>query len=577
MKIQKINTGNEPVKKQMGNSNNRKRFAYRYMLIIFLILFFIQANTFSQPTEDIYEKINRNMDVFGKAFKEISLNYVDYLDVDKFMKAGIDGMFSTLDPYTTFYDESNKSEITLITAGKFGGIGLTIELKDSLTVITDILPGYEAERRGLRAGDIIREIDGTDIKPLKPEKIRMMVRGEPGTTVNFKIERNTEVIDFVLTRQEIILKNVSFTGFIGEEQDGAGYIKLDRFTNTSVSEFENSLKSLKSTGKLKGLIIDLRGNGGGLLEAAIEILNKIVPKNNLLLITKGREADSEEKFFSKEEPLLSPELPVIVLINKFTASASEIVAGAIQDLDRGVIIGTKSLGKGLVQQIKDISYGRTIKLTNKKYFTPSGRWIQEKNYFKENKYGVFINDKTYDIKEFKTLNGRTVTAYGGIMPDIEVSLFPESEVYKNLLSKDAFFKFVNYYLTLYPDTKSFKCNEEEMTIFEQFLKENDIFFTSAEESKLKELEELTKKKSELNSESSKHFDNLREIFRAEGYTEFENAKAELKRAIELEMYKRLFVEEERIKASFSSDIQLESAINLLRNLSEYNKILNKNF
>lgn len=554
----------------MKNIKMKKTF---YSVLI-ILLFLFSGNGFPQSEKDIYDTINKNMDIFGKAFKEIALNYVDNINMDKFIRAGIEGMFSTLDPYTVYYDETNKSEIDLITAGKFGGIGVTIELKDSIVMITDIMTGYEAERKGLRTGDIITEINGTDLKNQKLEKVRMMVRGEPGTKLSFKISRNGEIINFNLTRQEIILKNVSYFGFIGEESEGIGYIKLERFTNTSVNEFENSLKSIKTSGNLKALIIDLRGNGGGLLDAAIGILNKLVPKNNLLLITKGRGKDSEEKFFSKEEPLISKDIPIAVLVNKFTASASEIVAGAIQDLDRGVVIGTKSLGKGLVQQIKDLSYGSTMKITNKRYYTPSGRWIQEKNYFKENKYGVFINDRVFEQKEFKTLNGRQVFAYGGIFPDIEVQLISESEVYLNLLSKDAFFKFANYYLDNHPDTELFTCSDENFYEFRNFILQNGIFYTSGEDFKLNELKLLTENKSYNNSELDRYITEISGILKSREDTEFENAKSELKRAIEIEINKRILKEEDRIKASFISDMQLNKAISVLKDKQEYNSILN---
>lgn len=546
------------------------------ILITLLLAILLPGFVYSQYDKDIYDRINKNMDIFGKAYKEIALNYVDNINADRFIRAGIEGMFSTLDPYTVYYDETNKSEIELITAGKFGGIGLTIELRDSIILITDIMTGYEAERKGLRAGDIITEIDGVELKNIQLNKVRTMVRGEPGTKVLFKINRNGEIINFNLTRQAIILKNVSYHGFIGDESEGTGYIKLDRFTNTSVNEFENSLKNLRSTGNLKRLIIDLRGNGGGLLEAAIGILNKIVPRNNLLLITKGRDKDSEEKFFSNEEPLISEDIPVAVLINKYTASASEIVAGAVQDLDRGIIVGTKSLGKGLVQQIKDLSYGSMMKLTNKRYYTPSGRWIQEKNYFKENKYGVFVNNHIYEQKEFKTLNGRSVYAYGGISPDIDVQLIPESEVYLNLLLKDAFFKFANYYLEQNPSTGSFICTDEIFSEFKNFLTENNIFYTSGEKSKLKELKEITEKKSYENTGIDEYITGIETILKLKANNEFENSEEELKRAIEIEINKRLYTEEDRIKASFMSDTQLNKAISVLKNKQEYNSILNIN-
>ncbi|CAF4914667.1 unnamed protein product, partial [Rotaria sp. Silwood1] len=249
------------------------------------------------------------MDVFGKVYKEVALNYVDEIDADKFVKAGIEGMLGTLDPYTTYYDENSKDQIDLITAGKYGGIGVTIGVRDSTFTITDVMNGYEAQKKGLRVGDKIIELDGKDLSGTKYENTRLM----------------------------------------------------------------------------------------------------LVDKNSLLLITKGKESSSEKKYFSSEEPLVPKNVPVVVLTNEGTASASEIVAGAVQDLDRGVIVGTKSFGKGLVQQFRDLSNDKQMKITTSKYFTPSGRWIQQKDYFQENKFGVFLDKDKYNQSEFKTLGGRTVT------------------------------------------------------------------------------------------------------------------------------------------------------------------------
>lgn len=552
---------------------------FRTYLLIFISIIFFYGITL-EKNDDIYERINRNLEIFGNLYKEITLNYVDELDVDRFIKAGIEGMLNTLDPYTVYYDEKSKDELDLITVGKYGGVGITIELHDSIVVISDVMTGYEAEKKGLRKGDILLEIDGIKIKGIKLEKIRVMVRGEPGTQVKFLIERNKETFEVVLTRQEIILKNIPYSGFIGDTTDGIGYIKLSRFTATSVNEIETTIKTLKVNNNLKGLILDLRNNGGGLLDAAIGILNKLVPKNNLLLITKGRQIDAsgikreaEEKFFSREEPLLPPEIPIIILINGSTASASEIVAGAIQDLDRGVIVGTKSLGKGLVQQIRDLKYGTKLKLTTKRYFTPSGRWIQQKNYFLENKYGVFKDKFIQEGQTFKTINGRTVYANGGITPDVEVEQEPKGEVYDFLIKKDAFFKFANYYLEKNPEIKTFSCTDLVFQEFEKFLKDNEIFYTSAEEIKLTEILETAKKKKYSDSYINK-IENLIEISKKESEKEFLSVKEEIKRVIENEIDRKLLNEEERIKKSFSTDVQVLKAISIAKDIYKYNNILN---
>jgi carboxyl-terminal processing protease len=544
----------------------------KFQVFILIIICIILGTTF-KGNNDIYDKINRNMDVFGKVYKEVAINYVDAVDVDKFFEAGIEGMLATLDPYTVYYDDKNRDAIDLITTGKYGGIGITIGIKDSIMKITDIMTGYEAQRKGLRIGDIIKEINGTSTSDIQIEKLRQMVRGTPGTTLNFKIDRDGEIINFELTREEIILKNISYSGFIGNPEDGIAYLKLDRFTMNAENEVDNTLRTFKSKNTFKGVIFDLRDNGGGLLEAAIGIVNKFVNKNNLLLTTRGNSKDSEKKFFAKDEPLITSDIPLVLLINGNTASASEIVAGAIQDLDRGVIIGSKSFGKGLVQQVKDLNSDSRLKITIARYFTPSGRWIQSKNYFKENKSGVFLNTETFMQNEFKTLNGRTVYANGGITPDVEIKVEGESEIHSALLMKDMFFKFANYYLSQNPNIKTFKCSDNIYNQFEDFVKNQNFDYKSGEDKKIDELKQSASKKY-YSANYFNYLNQLEEEIRKEKEIEFEKAKDEIKRNIESEINKRIITETAQIEATFDNDLQLQEAIKVIKDKISYIKLLN---
>jgi carboxyl-terminal processing protease len=541
------------------------------LYLLFLIVF--SLGTSQNPREDIYEKINRNMDLFGQVYKEIALNYVDEIDADKFILAGIEGMLSTLDPYTTFIDESSKDQIELITTGKYGGIGITIGFRDSIVMVTEVMTGYEAERKGLRIGDKILEIDNR-IPDSKVDGIRGLVRGPVGSNVTLKIDREGEIIIFNLTREEIKLKNVSYYGFIDPVEDGIAYIRLDRFTNISESEFTNAIKTMESQREIKGLVIDLRNNGGGLLDAAIGILNKLVPKNSFLVMTKGKRADSEKKYFSKEEPILSPDVPLTVLINKRSASASEIVAGAIQDLDRGVIVGATSFGKGLVQQVRDLNSKSQLKLTASKYYTPSGRWIQEKDYFKENKYGVFLERDLYEQDQFRTLNGRIVNAHGGIFPDQVINVEGESKLHSTLISKDMFFKYANYYLERNPGISSVSPTNEIFLDFISFLKNQNFNYESAADKKINELREIASEKN-YGFEFTSQLDKLKTDIEIEERKEFENAKEEILQSIFQEMNKRLVTESEQIKATFPADKQLQEAVRIIRNRSEYNRLIGK--
>lgn len=527
-----------------------------------------------ERSDDIYDKINKNMDVFGKVYKEVALNYVDEIDADKFVKAGIEGMLNTLDPYTTYYDENSKDQIDLITAGKYGGIGVTIGVRDSTFTVTDVMNGYEAQKKGMRIGDKIIELDGTDLRGVKYESTKLMVRGPVGTNLNLKVDREGEILNFDLTRQEIILKVVSYYGMLEPSTDGVGYIRLDRFTNNALSEVENAIKTFKASGNFKGLVLDLRNNGGGLLDAAIGILNKIVDKNSLLLITKGKDAASEKKYFSQEEPLVPKSVPVVILTNEGTASASEIVAGAIQDLDRGVIVGTKSFGKGLVQQFRDLSNDKQMKITTSKYFTPSGRWIQQKDYFQENKFGVFMDKDKYNQTEFKTLDGRTVFAKGGIAPDIEVKVEGLSEVYYALQAKDMFFKYANDYLAKNPGIKSFKPSDENFADFKEFIKNRSFDYVSSADKKIDDLRKITDGKS-YNPNIADYLTKIQTEVASEESTEIENAKEEIKKAIAEEINKRIINETEQIAATFSFDKQLQEAMRIIKDDAEYKRLLGK--
>ncbi|MBX7043773.1 MAG: S41 family peptidase [Ignavibacteria bacterium] len=524
--------------------------------------------------DDIYQKIGRNMDLFGQVYKEIALNYVDDIDADKFMEAGIEGMLGTLDPYTTFIDEDSRDQIDLITTGKYGGIGVTVGVRDSQFVITEIMNGYEAQKRGLRIGDVIVSIDDKDLNNEKIDRMRGLVRGPVGSSVKLTVQRDGETLDFMLTRQEIILKNVSYYGYLEPKDRGIAYIRLDRFTTISESEVENAIKTLKSEGDLKALVLDLRDNGGGLLDAAIGILNKIVPKNSLLVITKGKRADSEKKYFSDENPMIGPEVPVAVLINERTASASEIVAGAVQDLDRGIIVGTKSFGKGLVQQIRDLDKKAQLKITGSRYFTPSGRWIQEKNYFKENKYGVFIEKDKYSQSDFRTLGGRTVKALGGITPDVEISVQAESDIHSALMSKDMFFKFASNYISLNPGSGPVAPDDRLFEDFKAFIAQNGFSYDSRIEKKLNELKELATSRNYGNDfeNSLRKIETQVETGEAE---ELNSAKEEILLSIFNEINKLQENEAEQIQATFPYDKQLQRALEVLGNTPEYNGILGK--
>jgi carboxyl-terminal processing protease len=550
-----------------------------YILIVLISFAGAELSANSKPNitgmpdgdDDVYTEINRDMDVFGKLYKEIMLNYVDEIDGDKFMKAGIEGMLGTLDPYTNFLDESRKDEVDLITTGKYGGVGITVGMKDSMIVVTDILDGYSAQKEGLRRGDKIIEIDGNSMLGKKVSDVRTYTRGEPGSSMRMKVLRGDKEIDFLLTRQEIQLKNVGYKGML---ENGIGYIKLDRFSRYAENEIVDAITEIKSKGEVKGVILDLRDNPGGLLDAAIGILNKFVDKGNLLLTTKGRKTDSERKYFSNESPMLGKDVPLVILINEGSASASEIVAGAIQDLDRGVLVGTKSFGKGLVQVFQPLSYGNQLKITNQKYFTPSGRWIQSKNYFKENRFGVFKPNPYFNQTEFKTLNGRVVFAEGGITPDKTVDIIKNNELLEALNYEDMYYKFAARYVLENPNGDNFTMNDDILNSFLSYISSTPEFeFNTTAEKELLILKKDADDKQY--SEKVKSYIGLLEgELKLEKFKDYESSKPVIRRMLDIEILRKYNKSDKIItEAGAKDDEQLQAAISIIKDIGLYNSLL----
>jgi carboxyl-terminal processing protease len=549
---------------------NLKQHTLIKLLPVILLFFVFTGAKPGGGDDDLYTKINENMDVFGRVYKEIALNYVDEIDPDKFMKAGIDGMLNTLDPYTNFLDESRSDELDLITTGKYGGIGITIGIKDSAIVVTDVLEGYSAQKEGIRKGDKFLEIDGIVLEGKNPGDIRALVKGAPGTKVEIKVDRSGKELEFTLTREEINLKNVTYKGVL----DGnIGYVKLERFNRYAESEVVDALTEIKGKGDIKGIILDLRGNPGGLLEAAVSILDKFVDKGDLLLTTKGRKSDSEKKYFAQERPLIGDDIPLIVLVNGNTASASEIVAGAVQDLDRGVILGTKTFGKGLVQIFAPLSYGNQLKITTQKYFTPSGRWIQAKNYFKENKYGVFMPNPYFNKTEFKTLDGRTVYAEGGIMPDTVVNGVDDNELLDGLINQDMYFKFADEYVKAHPAGYGFTLTDAVVDDFYSFLNREQFEYSSKAENELAKLRKIVFEKN-YSDLSKKYVDELELELKTERLKDFDRSKPEIRMELTKEILRKYNVPDKEITdAVMNDDIQLQAGLNIIKDSQLYRNFL----
>ncbi len=534
--------------------------------IIFLAGIFVGFKRFEG---DFFFKINKSIEVYGRVYKEITMNYVDELDPEKFMHSGIDGMLSGLDPYTNFISEDEGGEVELITSGKYGGIGITIGIRDEKVTITTLMEGYSAQRQGLQPGDRILEVDGKSVSGMKADQIRPLTRGEPGTEVALKIERDgeKEPLTFVLMREEIQLKNVTFADYI---DSGVGYIKLERFARTAGDELRLAIKELKLKGTLKGLILDLRDNPGGLLESATDVVEKFVPKGSLIVSTRGRKKETEKKYSAEEEPML-PDVPLVVLVNKNSASASEIVAGALQDVDRAVIIGTRSFGKGLVQTVVPLAYGSQLKMTTAKYYTPSGRCIQEIDYMHKDKAGVFAVTPESLRHEFKTKNGRTVFEAGGILPDSTIPDAEQSAMMKELLRRSVFYRFSNKYIAQHTDS-TLVGNDILLHDFNTFLDSLNFTYENEGEKKLSELSEIATT-AKYGQAVLDEIEQLKKNLQKEKQNGVQQNGKEILRFLRREIMTRYKGERGRISASLVDDAQVDVAKQLLLNTKEYKVIL----
>ena len=509
---------------------------------------------------DMYLKVDRGITLFGKVYKEITANYVDEVDPEKFMEAGIEGMLGTLDPYTVYISREESDEVDLMTNGKYGGIGVTIGVRDGAMRIISVMDGYSAQRQGLIPGDVLLAVDGVSVENKKPDDVRNLTRGEPGTSVRVTIQREGEAkpLEFTLTREEVQLRNVTYADYVAP---GIGYIRLERFSRRAGEEVRQAIKELQVKGDLKGVVLDLRGNPGGLLDAAVEVASKFLPKGSLIVSTRGRAPDSEKKYVSSEDPAL-PTTPVVVLTDHGSASASEIVAGSLQDLDRAVIVGTRTFGKGLVQTILPLSYGAQLKITTARYYTPSGRCIQEIDYQHRDRNGVFVITPDSLRKEFKTEHGRPVFERGGIVPDSVVDELDEGPMVRELGKKGMFFNFANHYASTHQDAKFDTVTPETLKEFKDFLAEQKFDYVEDSETKVKDLEK-TAEQSHMSKDVLSELDRVQTLIEKNKEHAFDRYRDHLTDELSQELAARYKGERGRIAASLQDDQQLDVAIGLL--------------
>ncbi len=554
--------------KQMSGKKNKKVTAYIAAALVAFVSFGFLVE--SGETE-FFLKIYRGIDTFTKVYKEVAVNYVDEIEPDKLMRSGIDGMLKPLDPYTVYIGEKENDEIDLVTTGKYGGVGITIGMRDGAVTVINLLEGFSAAKQGIEVGDRIIEIDGKPLKGKSLEDVRLLVRGIPGTELRMRIEREGEKkpLDFALVREEISVRNVTYSGYVAK---GIGYIRLERFSRTAGDDVRTAIKDLRVQGDLKAVVLDLRDNPGGLLESAVDVLSKFVPESSLVVSTRGRKSDSERKYFSEETPMLR-DVPLAVLVNRLSASASEIVAGAIQDLDRGTIVGTRTFGKGLVQTITRLSETSSLKMTTARYYTPSGRCIQEIDYWHPGPDGGETVMPDSLRKEYHTAHNRPVWEGGGIRPDTIVADTMHNPFIDELYRKAMFFKYANHYAAEKKTLDStFAVTDAMIEDFDAFLKQKGFEYQDEGEAKLKELREVA-----TTSRYDKSFfdgiGKLEGILKADEGREIHRYQEDVRTALRTEILGRMKGDKAQIESTFPADVQLQTAMRILNNKKVYNTLL----
>ncbi|MCR5498311.1 MAG: S41 family peptidase [Paludibacteraceae bacterium] len=529
-------------------------------------------NVWADGTPNRNVEIAKHMDIFNAVYKELDLLYVDTIEPQKTIKKGIDEMLSSLDPYTNYIPQDDMDKLKMMTTGEYAGVGCVISQKKDGILITDVYEGMPAQRAGIRTGDLIVEIDGKSTVGLSVTNASEQLRGESKTQVAVTIKHaNGEKTKTVITREKIAIPAIPF---YSEIEPGIGYIYINGFTEKAASQFKEVFLELKNEKKIKKLIIDVRENPGGILDEAVDIINMFVDRKSTVVYTKGKNPNLNKTYKAMRDPI-DKEMPIAVLVNRNSASAAEIVAGSLQDMDRAVIIGERTFGKGLVQTTRDLPHGGNLKVTISKYYIPSGRCIQAIDYSKKTgkEYSQRIPDSL--THEFKTIHGRTVRDGGGINPDIFSADTVTSTAEYYLYEKDIIFDYVTEYQKKHPsipNIKEFTYTDADYEEFKAFVKSKDFTYKLFSESYLTSLKESLKEEGYAEYAEAE-INALEAKLKHDIDTDLNLFKKEIVRSISIEIAKRYYYQTGMIIESLKFDDCKNEAIRLLNDSERYKKIL----
>ena len=543
-------------------------------VIVLLVCLLVGVSAIGLKDGDRMFEISKNVEIFVNVFKELNKNYVDEIDPAELMRIGIDAMVSSLDPFTNYISESQVERYRISDDERFQGIGASIVLAEDKIMITDLMEGGAAVTAGIKAGDELLSINGEVLKGKEAEDIQTMLRGIAGTPVKLEIKRHgsgkTEVVN--VERGEVNIPNVPYAGVVS---DGIAYIHLTVFTDNAGANIQKELKRLKreagDSNAIKGLVLDLRYNGGGLLREAVNICNLFIPKNAEVVFTRGKVKEKDQSFKTLAIPY-DLDIPIAVLINKKSASASEIVSGVIQDRDRGVIIGQRSYGKGLVQNTFELGYNNRVKITTSKYYIPSGRCIQGVEY----KNGEPVDIPDNKRSKFKTLNGRTVLDGGGITPDVKLPAHEMAEVTQALLDQKMIFLYTNEYVLKHDSIKNI--DDFSFTAYDDFLaylKKKNFSFNKEAEKEINLLQEKCSKNADLKATIGAEIKAMKDKLESEKAKDLVKFKDEIVVELEKEIISRYFYQKGKTKIGLKRDKEVDEAIAILKDQAKYNSLLGK--
>ncbi|MBU8891161.1 MAG: S41 family peptidase [Bacteroidales bacterium] len=522
-------------------------------------------------------KIAKSLDIYYSLFRDVNIYYVDETDPEKMVENSITAMLKKLDPYTVYIPEKDMDDFTFMTTGQYGGIGALIRNNGEHPIVSKPYRDFPADKAGLKAGDKIVEIDGKPTNEFRLDEVSERLKGIPQTKVKLLIERpySNEKFEKELIREEIQIKSVPYYGVVS---DGIGYIRVSKFTPDVSRDVKNALRELKAEHGITSLVLDLRGNPGGLLIEAPKICNLFVEKGEEIVSTKGK-IEKWNRTLKTTDAAYDTDIPIVVLVNSASASASEIVAGALQDLDRAVVLGKRTFGKGLVQTTIPLSYKSQLKITTAKYYVPSGRCVQALDYTHRNEDGSVGHIPDSLIIEYQTSNGRTVYGGGGIIPDVKVEPEEVSQLAISLITQNVIFDYATKFAFENPTisvVEDFDINDEVYRNFVQFAIKDSFAYETQSVKKLRDFEKIVKRE-KYYDQAKEEFEKLREKLSNDKEKDLESFKSEIIQFLRDEIVGRYYYEDGQIKTNLKDDIQLHKAIEILNDQMKYNSILSSDF